>query len=131
MAAPHCRSHQDKVKSPQKGIYAASSSPHGHEVTDYTPSPDIGSQRPISGLYRYGQRIIGVGKNHFGCFSSPPVAIRIPVLRRRIRNVQLPQILYHFIDISTPHLSDIRKERGYTALAMQANSVCEREEDVL
>mgnify|MGYP004638037131 FL=1 len=87
MAAPHCRSHQDKVKSPQKGIYAASNSPHGHEVTDYIPSPDIGSQRPISGLYRYGQRIIGVG--------------------------------------------NIRKERSYTALAMQANSVCEQEEDVL
>lgn len=87
MAAPHCRSHQDKVKSPHKGIYAASSGPHGHEVTDYTPSPDIGSQRPMSGLYRYGQRIIGVG--------------------------------------------NIRKERGYTVLAMQSNSVCEREEEVL
>ena len=87
MAAPHSRSHQDKVKSPHKGIYAASSSPHGHEVADYTPSPDIGSQRPISGLYRYGQRIIGEG--------------------------------------------NIRKERGYTALEMQSNSVCEREEDVL
>lgn len=87
MAAPHCRSHQDKVKSPHKGIYAASSSPHGHEVTDYISSPDIGSQRPTSGLYRQGQHIIGVG--------------------------------------------NIRKERGYTALEMLANSVCKREEDVL
>ena len=41
------------------------------------------------------------------------------------------QILYHATDISTPCPSDIRKERGYTVLAMQSNSVCEQEEDIL